>query len=172
MSKHIAVFRCPATLMDLPSDEGNEVTEDMFSVFLQEIRYWMTRLGMLGWFIQACLEDWSDELGSEYLAATIYEIPGRSATFNLRKVWHVDPTEAMLRCCAFHEVYELFLGPVMAYTDPKHSSYDDVVNGEKHVIIRTMEKVIWEPDWQSRLEEREIEEMAELPRKKTKKGKK
>lgn len=77
-------------------------------------------------------------------AQICFRLGSRLATITLAKNWgHCEVTDEQIRCSAFHEVCELFLGRLAVLAKERFCVEEFQIDEEVHNIIRTMENAIF-----------------------------
>ena len=127
-------------------EERFELTEKHFEMFKDEFMRWVDILGMKGWeFIFKHIE---------LVDARAQVMPGqrgRVVVICLNTIWEgQEATEYELRRTGFHEAVELFLSKITQLAHERSVTEADIEE-ETHNIIRTLENVIWEVDFEERM---------------------
>lgn len=122
---------------------------DWLATYEEEAWYWINQYGMqcYEWCFQVDDEEDPDNRGSACLSRE-----DGMAVLTLFTDWQNNVSEICERevhKTAFHEVTEVWLWPTretleMAMPDP-------AVNAEIHRLIRTLENILWKPDYERRI---------------------
>lgn len=118
-----------------------KTTKKHFEIFREEFWKWVDFFGMKAWEIRILHEQ--NEGG---LASTWADVRARKATIRLSPDWGDDDpvTEDAVRKTAFHEVCELFIWGLGALARARdRNTLDDEIEEQEHIIIRTLENVIF-----------------------------
>ena len=103
-----------------------------FRIFIEEFRYWVDKFGLKGWEFFYQFEE------EDCRACIQRDVQGRLVIVTLSKTFDVEPTDAMLKRCAFHEACELLLSPLVSLVTQRSVS-DNQLEEATHNIIRIME---------------------------------
>jgi hypothetical protein len=122
--------------------KSNHTTRQHFDVFKAECKKWLDYFGLKGWQI-----DYLHDKAEGNRACVGWKITGRVATITLATEWEdwrsVPITDDEIRRVAFHEVCELLLSRMTMMAKNKIANHEDAVDEESHVIIRTLENVVF-----------------------------
>ncbi len=112
-----------------------------FKVFCDEARKFIDIFGLAGWEVYF---EHKKYLSTE-LAVCITDQQGRTCTISLSPEWvELKPTDLEIRKAAFHEVCELLLSRLNTFAKDRFVR-ESQIDEESHSIIRTLERVLWEP---------------------------
>ena len=125
-----------------------KTTKKDFARFKEEARYWIDRLGL-----KDCEFAFSHSLDRKNRASCQAAYTGRTALLNLSTTWenwvHED-VERDLSKSAFHEVVEALFGPLRTLAESRFNVDNVDLDMELHRVIRTLERVVFEPDYDAR----------------------
>jgi len=123
-----------------------KTNEKDFGVFKEEAKLWIDRL-LRGWEIAFKHET----IGEDLRAWEVDDLPNRIANLGLSIDWsHSDLTHHHLCKAAFHEVWELLLTRLKTLAKDRYIQEKEI-DEEVHHIIRTMENLMFEPDYERRI---------------------
>jgi len=123
-----------------------KTTKKDFEYFTKEVCYWLPKLNLQDYghiFIHMKLEN------RESFAWVDVSLENKTATFGLSEDWGcwLRPDKYELSKCAFHEACELLLYKLYDRLIEFYSyKYIDEM---RHEVVRTLEKVLFEPYWHS-----------------------
>ncbi|MEL7638196.1 MAG: hypothetical protein AAGU21_01010 [Solidesulfovibrio sp.] len=129
----------------MAEDETFETTAEHFAMFEEEVALWIERFGLKSWQLFIEHVDCGD-LGTR--ARVHWSLGQRQAKIKLNKVCNSAASETNVRVAAFHEVCELFFSDLTSELWLTRS--DAFVDALTHGLIRTLENVVWWPDWKAR----------------------
>ncbi len=116
-----------------------KTTKAHFAIFKSECEKWIDIFGLKGWEISF----FHEELKGFRDAATEYHITDRYANIYLfPKLEITKIADDTVRLWAFHEVCEIFMGPMNANAKERFVSRAEL-NEALHAIIRTLENVLY-----------------------------
>ena len=121
----------------------NKTTAKHFEIFKVECQKWIEIFGIKSFEI---LYDHSDYLKNNKASTTSHSV-NRWATLRLNITWdeYWELTDDNVKRCAFHEVVELLLAPLINCAESRYVSENEIEE-QSHVIIRTLENVLWEKE--------------------------
>ncbi len=111
-----------------------------FVLFKVECEKWIDIFGIKSFEI---FYDHSDYLRDNKASCTSYSV-NRWATLRLNSTWdnYWKLTEENIKRCAFHEVIELLLAPLVNCAESRYVSENEI-DEQAHTVIRTLENVLW-----------------------------
>lgn len=117
-----------------------KTTKKDFEIFRAECEKWIEEFGIKSFEI---LYDHSDYLKNNKASCTSNSV-NRWATLRLNITWdnYWKLTEENIKRCAFHEVGELLLAPLINCAESRYISENEIEE-QKHAIIRTLENVVF-----------------------------
>lgn len=124
---------------------GFELTNDDFDVFVKKVHEMIDIYGLVGWEITFINQD---PLDGQKQAETLVDVVGRVATFCLGAVWREEPTVPELKKCAFHEVTEALFFGRLRYLAKSRYVREDEIDEEMHHVVRTMENLLFDADYE------------------------
>jgi hypothetical protein len=124
---------------------GFDLTDEDFNVFVKKIHEMIEIYGLVGWEITFIDRDASLV---DRQAETLVDVVGRVATFCLAAVWREEPTVPELKKCAFHEVTEALFFGRLRYLAKSRYVREDEIDEEMHHVVRTMENLLFDADYE------------------------
>ena len=118
-----------------------------FETFKQECLYWIDFLNLGGW--RMFFEHSDNPINKTWAAWTRTDYADRTFTIGLAVNWGKAPITNFELCRnAFHEVFEVLMSDVgsIAKMDQCPSQLTELEKSI-HLVIRTMENCLWEPDY-------------------------
>ena len=143
-----------------------ETTEEDFMFYIQEFKYYMQVFNLLNWEVNFQWEEMPDAR-----AAIQINVAGKIATTCFNKRYDFAYDESEISKCAFHECMELLIGELSCAAEERYSTHEQI-EAATHTIIRTLENVIWEQEWQSRETEVLAEKKSRERKERSKRSKK
>lgn len=121
-----------------------KTTKKHFRMFKCECEKWIAIFGLKGWEVVYFHEDDTEDEGRGWAS---YKVTGRVCSMGLARTWKgICPTKHGVQFVAFHEVCELLLARLMTEAKYRFTS-EEVVDEAAHEIIRVLEKVLWEREY-------------------------
>ena len=116
-----------------------KTTKAHFAIFKSECEKWIEIFGLKGWQLFFAHE----RLGGFLNAATSWSLAGRHATFYLfPEMEDLKATNENCRLLAFHEVCELFIGPLSTNAGARFIREHEI-RESTHAIIATLQNVLY-----------------------------
>ena len=111
-----------------------------FALFKKECQKWIEFFGIKSFEV---LFDHSDYLQNNKASCTSHSV-NRWATLRLNITWddYWELTEKNIKRCAFHEVGELLLAPLVNCAESRYVSENELEE-QTHIVIRTLENVVF-----------------------------
>jgi len=114
-----------------------------FELFKKHVGKWVDVFGLKCWQLHFTTETLANER-----AQIRYNLIHRQAIFALntefREYEDISIDKALIERTAFHEVMELFLAPLVGMIEQRFALGVDDITEATHMIIRTLENVVWE----------------------------
>ena len=120
------------------------ITDRQFKIYINECKRWVNFFGLLDW---ECFYECEPDHGTR--ASLNADPEAGICTFCLNSEWDGRPTKYLLQKTAFHEVMELFLMRMRHLTYLRFSTALEI-DIENHRIIRTLENVIFNPQYKGK----------------------
>ena len=121
-----------------------KTTKKHFLIFKKECKKWIDYFGLKNWDIRIVLDEIENRKNGITLAIVNNNFHSRSSIITLNKTLNKEFLEKKeLKCCAFHEIWEIILYP-LAYLAEARFITNSEVEPEIHNIIRTLENTIFE----------------------------
>ena len=118
-----------------------KLTAKHFKKFVGFCEKWKKKLGLMDWRITYDFKSPSDIEALEGNQAVVYmQLAGMIATVILNRDWH-DATMSDIEQCAYHEMLEILLDPLVKLTGERYNVNESAIECEKHRIIRTFENL-------------------------------
>ncbi len=131
-------------------DKKYELTEEHFEMFKEEFVYWINMYGLIGWEFHFSFDT---KTSDEARAQIFRDHDARITIVMLATKWQgTEPTEYNIRKCGFHEATELLLSKINDLVRSR-SVTDRQIEEEIHNLIRILENIHWESDFERRLNE-------------------
>lgn len=124
------------------SGERILTTEEDFMFYISEFKRYQTTFNLLDWEV-----NYQWEAMNDCRACIQINVEGKMATTCFNKEYDVVYDEAEVSKCAFHECMELFLGTLTCKGSQRFIREDEIEEAT-HTVIRTLENVLWEPQWE------------------------
>jgi len=122
--------------------ERIETTEEDFMFYISEFKRYQQTFNLLDWEVNFQWETMTD-----CRACIQINVEGKLATTCFNKEYDVMYDAAEVSKCAFHECMELFLG-VLTCKAAMRFIREDEIEEATHTCIRTLENILWEPQWE------------------------
>lgn len=119
-----------------------KTTKRHFDLFVKECKKWIKIFGLFGWEFSYSHNDYPNLNVAAYC---IWPDEPAETNFTLGLCVTNDDviTDAYIRKCAFHEVMEAFLYKMIYLARARYVHPEEIAE-ERHHIIRTLERVVFE----------------------------
>jgi len=123
----------------------HKLTNENFAHYKHCCKAWIEKLGLKGWSMCYVFSDETEEPALKRNKAIIeMNRGGMVATTFLNKKWEaIKPTQVEIEVCAFHEMLELLIHPLIVLSNARFNVDELDIEYEKHRIIRTLENTIF-----------------------------
>ena len=126
----------------------NKTTKEDFELFKEECEYWLDEFGLKDYETFK----WHSDEAKQRGACTI-DVSGKIGELYLFKDWQDSPrNKKEISKTAFHETCELLIGELVSYANDRFTTEDQII-AASHRIIRVMEKLLFNPYYEVKLEE-------------------
>ena len=116
-----------------------KTTSKDLDIFIDEVNRWIVFWGLSEWEIDIELK----VLDGSYAQSDI-SIPAHQATISLNEEWPDDSkSEDVIRDSAFHEVCEVFLGPLGQMAEGNWCCNALVLEAERHMVIQRLRNCVY-----------------------------
>ena len=116
-----------------------KTTKKHFKIFKHECRRWIEIFGLKGWEFRY----YHAKLGGFKNAACNYHLGDRHAEIYLfPKLERIKPTAEQIKLLAFHEICEVFIGPLFANAGARFLMEHEIKESA-HVIIITLQNILY-----------------------------
>jgi len=114
-----------------------KITKPVFKQFVKYVRYYANTWGLSDWELEV-------EIGKEKTdnRATCYSgLEDKFCKITIDPMWDVEPTDKLIKSCAFHEVLELLVAPMDVLMKERFITLPQI-NEARHTVIMRLQNLL------------------------------
>ena len=115
----------------------HKITKPIFKQFVKYVHYYANFWGLSDWELEV-------EIGKEKTdnrASCCSGLEDKYCRIVIDPAWDVEPTDKLIKSCAFHEVLELLLAPVDILMKERFITMPQI-NEARHSVIMRLQNVL------------------------------